>query len=55
MYLDDAEFTKDESPLKFWKIKANKYPILSTIAAATFAPFECVFNHSGNVLRPKYM
>ena len=54
MYLDDTEFTKDESPLKFWKIKANKYPILSRIAA-TFAPFECVFNHSGNVLRPKYM
>ena len=25
-------FTKDESPLKFWNIKANKYPILSTIA-----------------------
>ena len=32
MYLDDTEFTKDESSLKFWKIKANKYPILSTIA-----------------------
>ena len=25
-YLDDTEFTKDESPVKFWKIKANKYP-----------------------------
>ena len=58
MYLDDADFTQDENPLKVWKIKAKKYPILSTIAKnmlgvpATSAPIEHVFSHSGNILRP---
>ena len=58
MYLDDTDFTQDENPLKFWKIKAKKYPILSTIAKnklgvpATSAPIERVFSHSGNILRP---
>ena len=53
--VDDTDFTKDENPLKFWKINT---PILSTIAKnmlgvpATSVPIERAFSHSGNIIRP---